>query len=214
MRVLEFENLFSANSLLFHADRPKNAINLIRKKLSSDNPNTVIYALQVSESFNCCRAGLHDAFASVGSKTLCFSMSWQNSVYEVPRVHRQKLRVKSTQWDCDKIVHGHFEVNISRNYYFFWTAVTCKTASIFTRQEVFANFFLFHIKPQSDLTIHLTESILICIFRNFKSKPEPIKTKILELIQCWSFAFRKNANYKIVEDYYNAIKIEGLFIHH
>ncbi len=32
---------------------------------------------------------------------------------------------------------------------------------------------------------------------------------MLELIQCWSHAFRKNPNYKIVEDYFNAMKLEG-----
>jgi growth factor-regulated tyrosine kinase substrate len=42
-----------------------------------------------------------------------------------------------------------------------------------------------------------------------KTRPDPIRAKILELIQCWSHAFKKNPNYKIVEDFYNAMKLEG-----
>ncbi len=41
-------------------------------------------------------------------------------------------------------------------------------------------------------------------------KPDPVKAKVLELIQCWSHAFKKNPNYKIVEDFYNAMKLEGI----
>lgn len=41
------------------------------------------------------------------------------------------------------------------------------------------------------------------------SKNDPIKAKILELIQCWAHGFKKNPNYKIVEDYYNSMKLEG-----
>ena len=41
------------------------------------------------------------------------------------------------------------------------------------------------------------------------TRPDPIKSKILELIQCWSHAFKKNPNYKIVEDFYNVMKLEG-----
>lgn len=40
-------------------------------------------------------------------------------------------------------------------------------------------------------------------------KPDPIKSKVLELIQCWSHAFKKNPNYKLVEDYYTHMKVEG-----
>ncbi len=36
-----------------------------------------------------------------------------------------------------------------------------------------------------------------------------MKTKILELVQCWSHAFKKNPNLKLVEDYYNSMKLEG-----
>lgn len=41
------------------------------------------------------------------------------------------------------------------------------------------------------------------------AKSDPIKAKILELIQCWGHAFKKNPNYKIVEDYFNSMKLEG-----
>lgn len=42
-----------------------------------------------------------------------------------------------------------------------------------------------------------------------QQKPDPVKSKCLGLIQCWSHAFRKNPNYKIVEDFYNQMKMEG-----
>ena len=32
---------------------------------------------------------------------------------------------------------------------------------------------------------------------------------MLELIQCWSHAFKKNPNYRIVEDYFNAMKLDA-----
>lgn len=42
-----------------------------------------------------------------------------------------------------------------------------------------------------------------------QQKPDPVKTKCLSLIQCWAHAFRKNPNYRIVEDYFNQMKMEG-----
>lgn len=36
-----------------------------------------------------------------------------------------------------------------------------------------------------------------------------MKTKVLELIQCWAHAFKKNPNLKVVEDYFTALKFEG-----
>ncbi|CAF0737875.1 unnamed protein product [Brachionus calyciflorus] len=42
-----------------------------------------------------------------------------------------------------------------------------------------------------------------------QQKPDPVKSKCLSLIQCWSHAFRKNPNYRLVEDFYNQMKIEG-----
>lgn len=48
------------------------------------------------------------------------------------------------------------------------------------------------------------------IMRNIAgTKSDPVKSKVLELIQCWSHAFKKNPNYRIVEDYFNAMKLEG-----
>jgi hepatocyte growth factor-regulated tyrosine kinase substrate len=41
------------------------------------------------------------------------------------------------------------------------------------------------------------------------TKPDPIKSKLLELIQCWQHALKKNPNFKIIEDYYTAMKLEG-----
>ncbi len=41
------------------------------------------------------------------------------------------------------------------------------------------------------------------------TKNDPIKAKILELVQCWAHAFKRNPNYKIVEDYFNSMKLEG-----
>lgn len=42
-----------------------------------------------------------------------------------------------------------------------------------------------------------------------QSKPDPMKGKICELIQCWSHAFRNEPNYKVVQDTFNLMKMEG-----
>nr|XP_022317585.1 hepatocyte growth factor-regulated tyrosine kinase substrate-like [Crassostrea virginica] len=42
-----------------------------------------------------------------------------------------------------------------------------------------------------------------------KSKPDPVKGKICELVQCWSHAFRNEPNYKVVQDTFNLMKMEG-----
>ncbi|XP_048760354.2 hepatocyte growth factor-regulated tyrosine kinase substrate-like [Ostrea edulis] len=42
-----------------------------------------------------------------------------------------------------------------------------------------------------------------------KTKPDPVKGKICELIQCWSHAFRNEPNYKVVQDTFNLMKMEG-----
>lgn len=42
-----------------------------------------------------------------------------------------------------------------------------------------------------------------------KNKPDPMKGKICELIQCWSHAFRNEPNYKVVQDTFNLMKMEG-----
>ncbi|XP_070187544.1 hepatocyte growth factor-regulated tyrosine kinase substrate-like isoform X4 [Littorina saxatilis] len=41
------------------------------------------------------------------------------------------------------------------------------------------------------------------------SRPEPVKGKILELIQMWAHAFRNEPSYKAVEDTYHLLKMEG-----
>lgn len=41
------------------------------------------------------------------------------------------------------------------------------------------------------------------------SRGEPVKSKILELIQVWSHAFRSEPNYKVVQDTFNLMKLEG-----
>lgn len=38
---------------------------------------------------------------------------------------------------------------------------------------------------------------------------DKVKDKILELIQCWSYAFREKPEYKIVNDTHNLMKLEG-----
>uniref|UniRef100_A0A8C2KGV0 Hepatocyte growth factor-regulated tyrosine kinase substrate n=1 Tax=Cyprinus carpio TaxID=7962 RepID=A0A8C2KGV0_CYPCA len=44
----------------------------------------------------------------------------------------------------------------------------------------------------------------------FKKQPEPnVKNKILYLIQAWSHAFRNEPKYKVVQDTYQILKVEG-----
>ena len=42
-------------------------------------------------------------------------------------------------------------------------------------------------------------------------RPDPVKAKILELVQVWSQAFRNEPNYKIVQDTFHMMKMEGLY---
>lgn len=42
-----------------------------------------------------------------------------------------------------------------------------------------------------------------------KVRTDPVKAKILELIQVWSHAFRNEPNYRVVEDTFNLMKMEG-----
>ncbi|XP_067043559.1 hepatocyte growth factor-regulated tyrosine kinase substrate-like isoform X2 [Acropora muricata] len=42
-----------------------------------------------------------------------------------------------------------------------------------------------------------------------KSSPEPVKEQILSMIQTWSIAFRKEPKYKIVQDTFNLMRMEG-----
>ena len=48
--------------------------------------------------------------------------------------------------------------------------------------------------------------ILFC----FQLRPDPVKAKILELIQIWSHAFRNEPSYKVVQDTFHLMKMEGL----
>ncbi|XP_041362531.1 hepatocyte growth factor-regulated tyrosine kinase substrate-like isoform X3 [Gigantopelta aegis] len=42
-----------------------------------------------------------------------------------------------------------------------------------------------------------------------KLRPDPVKAKILELIQIWSHAFRNEPSYKVVQDTFHLMKMEG-----
>ncbi|GFR91664.1 hepatocyte growth factor-regulated tyrosine kinase substrate [Elysia marginata] len=42
-----------------------------------------------------------------------------------------------------------------------------------------------------------------------KTRPDPVKEKVLELIQTWSHAFRNEPSYKAVEDTFHLLKMEG-----
>ncbi|KAM7448598.1 hypothetical protein ABFA07_003502 [Porites harrisoni] len=42
-----------------------------------------------------------------------------------------------------------------------------------------------------------------------KSSPEPVKEQILSMIQTWSVAFRKEPRYKVVQDTFNLMRMEG-----
>ena len=43
----------------------------------------------------------------------------------------------------------------------------------------------------------------------FQLKVDSVKAKILELIQCWAYAFRENSDYKIVSETFNEMKNSG-----
>uniref|UniRef100_A0A2C9JRS2 Hepatocyte growth factor-regulated tyrosine kinase substrate n=1 Tax=Biomphalaria glabrata TaxID=6526 RepID=A0A2C9JRS2_BIOGL len=45
--------------------------------------------------------------------------------------------------------------------------------------------------------------------RQVSIRNDPVKEKILELIQCWSHAFRNDPHYKVVEDTFHLLKMEG-----
>ncbi|KAK2166855.1 hypothetical protein LSH36_34g03012 [Paralvinella palmiformis] len=42
-----------------------------------------------------------------------------------------------------------------------------------------------------------------------KIRPDPVRAKILELVQVWSHAFRNEPNYKVVQDTFHLMKMEG-----
>ncbi|XP_076458618.1 hepatocyte growth factor-regulated tyrosine kinase substrate-like [Babylonia areolata] len=47
-----------------------------------------------------------------------------------------------------------------------------------------------------------------------KMRPDPVKEKVLELLQAWAHALRSEPNYKIIEDTYNLMKMEGFQFPH
>ena len=49
----------------------------------------------------------------------------------------------------------------------------------------------------------------IFVIITLQKRPDPVKGKILELIQVWSHAFRNEASYKIVQDTFHLMKMEG-----
>lgn len=47
-------------------------------------------------------------------------------------------------------------------------------------------------------------------YRNFQKQTEPnVRNKILYLIQAWAHAFRNEPKYKVVQDTYQIMKVEG-----
>lgn len=48
--------------------------------------------------------------------------------------------------------------------------------------------------------------VILCL----QKRPDPVKAKVLELIQVWSHAFRNESSYKVVQETYNDMKREGL----
>ena len=51
----------------------------------------------------------------------------------------------------------------------------------------------------------------LCPFFFFllQSSPDPVKEQILSMIQTWSTAFRKEPKYKVVQDTFNLMRMEG-----
>ena len=43
----------------------------------------------------------------------------------------------------------------------------------------------------------------------FQTSPEPVKEQILSMIQTWATAFRKEPKYKVVQDTFNLMRMEG-----
>lgn len=50
----------------------------------------------------------------------------------------------------------------------------------------------------------------MCKFLDFQKQTEPnVRNKILYLIQAWAHAFRNEPKYKVVQDTYQIMKVEG-----
>ncbi|CAH3040159.1 unnamed protein product [Pocillopora meandrina] len=54
-----------------------------------------------------------------------------------------------------------------------------------------------------------TKEIMDCLRELAKSSPDPVKEQILSMIQTWSTAFRKEPKYKVVQDTFNLMRMEG-----
>lgn len=52
-------------------------------------------------------------------------------------------------------------------------------------------------------------SKLCPFFFLLQSSPDPVKEQILSMIQTWSTAFRKEPKYKVVQDTFNLMRMEG-----
>ena len=55
---------------------------------------------------------------------------------------------------------------------------------------------------------HLSLSYVLFFFL-LQSSPDPVKEQILSMIQTWSTAFRKEPKYKVVQDTFNLMRMEG-----
>ena len=43
----------------------------------------------------------------------------------------------------------------------------------------------------------------------WQKRQDPVKGKIVELVQVWSHAFRKEESYKVVQETFSSMKSEG-----
>ena len=52
--------------------------------------------------------------------------------------------------------------------------------------------------------------MILCRFVDVQKRQDPVKAKIVELIQVWSHAFRNEPSYRVVQDTFNDMIREGL----
>lgn len=50
-----------------------------------------------------------------------------------------------------------------------------------------------------------------CFFYHQKQTEPNVRNKILYLIQAWAHAFRNEPKYKVVQDTYQIMKVEGMY---
>ena len=72
------------------------------------------------------------------------------------------------------------------------------------------NFSMNSLKPQVRNSFDKRMYSYSDILNELQVRPDPVKTKVLELIQCWSHAFRNEGSYKIVQDTFQLMKLEGM----